>query len=100
MGGGAEAGDELAHRPTTGGAFLERLGRDGAAQREAWAAARLAVTLVVAQFVFVNRHPRLAKLPPNQALGQSETDLTGESKARPILLNVVFQWPYQIFLKF
>ena len=71
VGGGAEAGDELAHRPTTGGAFLERLGRDGAAQREAGAAARLAVALIVAQFVFVNRHRRLAKLPPNRTLGQA-----------------------------
>ena len=44
---------------------------DTGRRSEARAAARFAVALVVAQFVFVNRHRCLAKLPPNQALGQA-----------------------------
>ena len=72
VGGGAEAGDDFSYRPFAGRTFFERLGRDGAAQREAGAAAWSAVTLIVAQFVFVNRHrTRCGTLPPNQVLGQA-----------------------------
>ena len=48
VGGGAEAGDDLAHRPPARRTLLKRLGRDGAAQGEARATAWFAVALAVA----------------------------------------------------